>query len=205
MQRFEKDVAVAVCLDAVDDGTVVDRLGFQNIGDGDQTHVEALLYLFELPVDGGFPRHGGIQKVLGAQHIEIGLHDAHDQALPGFGQVRFGAGHGCPGAAQVEPATEVDDRLIDARRPLVLIVILVGNGRDTAECGTVRIEIEPRWHGKAALVPGRRPAKAQLREQIRPCLRNQFLARLEAGLGSAEYRIVLHCVPIGVGNVDGAG
>ena len=55
LQGLEEDVAVAVGLNAVDHGVVGAGLGLQNVGNGYQPDIEALLNLLQLPVDGGFP------------------------------------------------------------------------------------------------------------------------------------------------------
>ena len=62
---------------------VARRLGFLNVGDGDETYVVPLIRLVELPGDRlqrGLLR---FQIVQGRQHIEVGLRDSQDEVLLG--------------------------------------------------------------------------------------------------------------------------
>ena len=62
---------------------------FLHVGDRDQADLEALLRLLELTVDRLQRRVGGRQRILGREHVEIGLRDAHQQVLLRSTIVRF--------------------------------------------------------------------------------------------------------------------
>ena len=64
-------------------GAVVRGLRFEHVGDGNQTDVETLLHLFELALDRSLGGFRGIEKILGAQHVQIGDHCANDEILLG--------------------------------------------------------------------------------------------------------------------------
>jgi len=64
-------------------GGVACRLGFLDIGDGNEPDLEALVRLIELAGDGFEGGLVGFQPVLGGQHVEVGLSDPQDQLLLG--------------------------------------------------------------------------------------------------------------------------
>ena len=138
---------------------VARRLGVLDVGDGDEADVESRRRLIELAGYGLEGRLIGVERVVGGEHVEVGLCDPQDQLLlggliGGLGLRDLGAGrlerhpvrpreHVLPEVETPGPGRRVDargdrldhHRVVRARQEdgLRAVVVVAGHGRGAVE------------------------------------------------------------------------
>ncbi|MNQ74600.1 hypothetical protein D3C85_893600 [compost metagenome] len=90
---------------------VVARLRFIRIRDGGIAQLEVAPGRFELPGHGGLLGLGGGQRVLGVQHVEVGVRHAQEQILEGLLELHFDVGDDKLGLLEILPAAPVEQGL----------------------------------------------------------------------------------------------
>lgn len=155
-------------------GGVVAGLGLEHVGLIGKAHVEALVCLVQLALEGGFLGLAGGQVVLGAEHREVGLGAAQDQVLLGRGEFQPGLVAGFLGGLPLEPAVGAEQWLAEGGLDDLAVAL---DGRRTL------VEGDPGVSDAGA--------GAELRQQAGAGLGHHFLARQVVGLGGGEVGVVV--------------
>ena len=199
-QPLEVDVVVALGLDARHDFVVVGGLGLQHVRDRHQADVEALLHLLQLPLHGLFGRHHRLQSRLAAQDVEIGRGDPRDQALSGRFEVPVGLLGARLRAAVVEPARQVQHRLVDASAPAAPFHFTVQKGTPEIAAALVEVRAVRGHRGPRGAGIGADP-----RHQAGAGQGHALLPRLMQGARAGEHRIVVHRLGVDIAQIGAAG
>ena len=96
---------------------IVAGLGLVGVGNGGVAQLEIALGRFQLPGDGGFFGLGGRQRVLGVEHVEVGVGHAQQQVLVGLLQLHLDVGDDELGLFVVLPAAPVEQGLGQGQVP----------------------------------------------------------------------------------------
>ena len=183
---------------------VVRGARFLHVGDGDQADFETFLGLLELPAERFERRLRGAERVLGGQHVEIGLRDAHEQVLLRSAIRRLGHRHLRIGALQFLPLVPPEHGLgqFGAVVPVLADVgrTLVADRDDVAR-GLVHLR-----KGRLAIGIGRvdLAADVDLRQQQGARLRLDLERGGAPGLGFAHQRVAADRVQVDLDQVLGA-
>ncbi|MNP05119.1 hypothetical protein D3C76_970630 [compost metagenome] len=175
-QGLEGILHLAFGDDPVGPCSVITGLRLQHVGLVRKAHVETLVGLIQLALEGGFFCLGGGQVVLGAEDGEVVLRGLQDQVLLGRRQLQCCLFVDCFGGLQLEPAISAEDRLSQGRAPGVAAAIgrhgrLVQLGAGVHHLGTGR----------------------QVWQQPGAGLRHHFAACPVIGACCSQVGVVVHC------------
>jgi hypothetical protein len=148
-------------------------LGFAAVGDGGSAHLEVALGRCQLLGHGRFLCAHKRQRVLGGEHIKVGLAQADDEVLRGCAELRLGLRQLPLGLVERGPVGRAEQRLGRAGRD-----VLVAKG--------------PVHHRVAVVKQGARHAGAQIgrRQQSGACLLGPCAVGVVLGLGRLPGGVV---------------
>jgi len=146
-------------------------LGLVHAGDGDESHLEALFRLLQLPGDGPLVGAHELQRLLRREHVEVGRGHAQHEILfrgpvLGIRQLQLPVG-----LLQADEAVTPVDGLVHADAQVVDAVVL---GRGVPE---------------VVVLVGGVPRDAHLRQQLRERQGPGFTLGFPLGSGFAQHRV----------------
>ena len=170
-QRLPGIVQIVDGQDLVGHRLIVARLRFVHPGDGDESHLEALLGLFQLARRGLLVGLHEGEGLLGGEHVEIGLGDPQHQVL-----LLRAVDRGC--------LLHLPFGLFQPHQPVPTIDGLVETHREIGGAEVVRLAA-----GRIIAVVGGVSRDGDLRQQLGERQRFGFLLRLEGGGRLPQYRV----------------